>query len=298
MTSFHRFAGRRSIAWTCGALAVLMPTVSDAAFCEGKTASAAEFAKTVADKFPMAAAMCDSDALPKYRPLPATPHVRVVAPVSQHSEHLSLFETFTADMAPALDVGPMESRVPAPAPVRGKNSITIIMSGAADTTLGAKTSAGGMSRTSIARALELAPQVKEVADAYRIDPLLLHAIAQVESSHNTAAVSPAGARGLMQVMPATARRFGVDQPHSQLHNARTSLEVSSAYLKTLQQRFGNNLELVLAAYNAGEGAVEKYGRRIPPYAETQGYVKKVMANYQLLRNASAVKQPAAAVATR
>ncbi len=149
----------------------------------------------------------------------------------------------------------------------------------------------GMSRDSTSRALALVPQISQVAEAYRIDPLLLHAIAHVESRHNPSAVSHAGAVGLMQVMPATARRFGVTQPQSELRDPRISLEVSSAYLKILQKRFDNDLSLVIAAYNAGEGAVEKYGRRVPPYKETQGYVRDVMAHYRLLLGARDATRP-------
>jgi soluble lytic murein transglycosylase-like protein len=133
------------------------------------------------------------------------------------------------------------------------------------------------------RLLALVPKVQRVAKAYDIDPLLLHAIAHVESRHNPLAVSHAGAMGVMQVMPATARRFGVGDPRTELLDPDVSLEVSSAYLKTLQGRFGNNLALVLAAYNAGEGAVERHGRTIPPYAETRGYVQAVLAQYRVLR---------------
>ena len=133
----------------------------------------------------------------------------------------------------------------------------------------------------ISRAEELAPQVDAVARRHDIDPLLLHAIAHVESRHNPLAHSPAGALGVMQLMPATAARFGVARPEV-LHQTGTNLEVSAAYLKTLQQRFGNDLSLVLAAYNAGEGAVERYGRRVPPYAETQSYVRQVLERYRLL----------------
>lgn len=135
------------------------------------------------------------------------------------------------------------------------------------------------------RAVQLAPQVDAVAQRYDIDPLLLHAIAYVESRHNANAVSHAGARGLMQVMPATGRRFGVTSPGA-LSHAGTNLEVSATYLKNLQERFGNDLTLILAAYNAGEGAVEKYGRRVPPYAETRDYVQKVLAQYDTLRKAA------------
>ncbi len=131
------------------------------------------------------------------------------------------------------------------------------------------------------RAVQLAPTIDAVARRHNIDPLLMHAIAHVESRHNPQARSHAGALGVMQVMPTTGQRFGVEQRLS-LHHAPTNLEVSATYLKTLQERFGNNLHLVLAAYNAGEGAVERYGRRIPPYAETQRYVTAVLATYQNL----------------
>lgn len=129
--------------------------------------------------------------------------------------------------------------------------------------------------------LKLADEVAAVARRHDIDPLLLHAIAHVESRHNTSAVSRAGARGVLQVMPDTARRFGV-MDRAALHDARTNLEVGASYLKVLQQRFGNDLPLVLAAYNAGEGAVERHGRRIPPFKETQAYVRDVLARYDAL----------------
>ena len=133
--------------------------------------------------------------------------------------------------------------------------------------------------------MQLAPDIDAVAQRHDIDPLLLHAIAHVESRHNAAARSHAGARGVMQVMPATAQRFGV-QAAQALQDPRTNLEVSASYLKTLQERFGNDLTLVLAAYNAGEGAVEKHGRRVPPYAETRSYVQQVLAHYRLLTAAA------------
>ena len=136
------------------------------------------------------------------------------------------------------------------------------------------------------RALQLAPTVDASARSHDIDPLLLHAIARVESRHDAAAISSAGALGVMQVMPATANRFGATASQV-LHDAPTNVEVGAAYLKTLQQRFGNDLVLVLAAYNAGEGAVERHGRQVPPYPETQVYVRQVLSEYALLRRASA-----------
>ena len=133
------------------------------------------------------------------------------------------------------------------------------------------------------RIVALAPGVADAARAHGLDPLLLHAIAHVESRHNPQAVSPAGARGLMQVMPATAQRFGVSDP-STLHDAGTNLRASAALLRTLHKRYGDDLRLVLAAYNAGEGAVAKHGNDVPPYPETQAYVRDVSAIYRRLRD--------------
>lgn len=131
--------------------------------------------------------------------------------------------------------------------------------------------------------LRMLDAVGEVAQSHQIDPLFLHAIIHVESRFNPLAVSHAGARGLMQVIPATARRFGVSEPRTELHDPRTNLKTGAAYLKFLQGMFGNDLTLVLAAYNAGEGAVARYGRSVPPYKETQAYVRDVLQRYQALR---------------
>jgi soluble lytic murein transglycosylase-like protein len=149
----------------------------------------------------------------------------------------------------------------------------------------ANATAAGPFNATQRRVLALAPRVLAVARAYDIDPLLLHAIAHVESRHNPEARSAAGALGLLQVMPATARRFGVEAGPGALYDPAVNLEVGAAYLKSLQARFGNDLELVLAAYNAGEGAVERHGRSVPPYAETRAYVRQVLAEYGTLRAA-------------
>ena len=119
------------------------------------------------------------------------------------------------------------------------------------------------------------------AERNDIDPLLLHAVAWVESRHRPDAVSPAGARGLMQVMPQTGARFGV-QSERHLHDPAFNAAAAAAYLKWLQGEFGNDLPLVLAAYNAGEGAVRRHGLRVPPYPETTAYVRDVLAVYREL----------------
>lgn len=136
-------------------------------------------------------------------------------------------------------------------------------------------------RTSVRRYRDV---IVAAARRHDIDPDLLQAIMSVESSSNARALSPVGARGLMQVMPATGARFGVTDPAS-LYEPEINLNAASAYLKTLQGLFGNDLALVLAAYNAGEGAVQKYGRQIPPYRETQAYIRNVLARYDQLLQA-------------
>jgi len=146
------------------------------------------------------------------------------------------------------------------------------------------------------RVLTLAPALTDAAREHQVDPLLLHAIAHVESRHNADARSKVGARGVMQVMPATGKRFGVnDEAH--LFDAHTNARASAAYLRTLRNRYGDDLRLVLAAYNAGEGAVDKYGREVPPYPETQAYVRDVSAIYKRLTDTFIVS-PSGALTAR
>jgi soluble lytic murein transglycosylase-like protein len=110
------------------------------------------------------------------------------------------------------------------------------------------------------------------ARRYRLAPGLIHAVIRAESSYNPAATSPAGAQGLMQLMPGTAARYGVADSFDPVENVRGG----AAYLRDLLDMFDQDLRLALAGYNAGEGAVLKHGRQIPPYAETQDYVRKVL----------------------
>jgi hypothetical protein len=111
---------------------------------------------------------------------------------------------------------------------------------------------------------------------YNVDPYLIFLVMEQESHFNTRAVSPKGARGLMQLMPGTGARFGVRRPH----DAAQNIMGGTRYLRELLNKFNNRVDLVLASYNAGEGAVLKFGHKVPPYAETRNYVKKISKRYK------------------
>ncbi|AHE54846.1 lytic transglycosylase domain-containing protein [Sphingomonas sanxanigenens] len=130
-------------------------------------------------------------------------------------------------------------------------------------------------------------EIFRTAATYRVDPLFLHAIIATESAHNPNAQSHVGARGLMQIMPATGQTLGVQT--TALFDPAINVDAGARLLKRLQRRYGRNFDLILSAYNAGEGAVARYGNRIPPYPETQAYVKKVMARYHGYRRAGTAK---------
>jgi len=132
------------------------------------------------------------------------------------------------------------------------------------------------------------PMIRQIAHAQNVDPALVKAVMAVESGFNPQAVSPKGAIGLMQVIPDTGARFGVAADAKRtvgekLADPRTNISAGVRYLSWLMQVFSNNLELVLAAYNAGEGAVQRYNNQIPPYPETQQYVSTVLQFYRIYR---------------
>ena len=129
--------------------------------------------------------------------------------------------------------------------------------------------------------------IQSAAAETNVDPALIRAVISVESGYNPHARSHAGAVGLMQLMPKTAMRYGVKDSRDPAQN----IHGGARYLRDLQVMFDNNLQLVLAAYNAGEFAVMKYGRRIPPYRETVAYVPKVLSYYKKFRAATPATPP-------
>lgn len=123
--------------------------------------------------------------------------------------------------------------------------------------------------------------ISAAASRHGVDPMMLHAVITQESRYRSSAVSPVGARGLMQVMPGTGAMLGVRNA-AHLMDPAVNIDAGARLLKRLWNRFQGRFDLVLAAYNAGEGAVTKYGYRIPPYRETQNYVTGVKAIYRKL----------------
>jgi soluble lytic murein transglycosylase-like protein len=130
----------------------------------------------------------------------------------------------------------------------------------------------------LARSAQYDQAIAGAAKANTIQAALVRAVIVVESGFNPRAVSKKGAVGLMQLQPATAKRYGVKN----IYDPEQNIRAGAHYLSDLLARFDSNLELALAAYNAGETAVERYGRHVPPYRETMSYVPSVMKVYQRL----------------
>ena len=137
-------------------------------------------------------------------------------------------------------------------------------------------SAGYSAARFIKNKSKVSPLINATAKRVKLHPGLLHAVVMVESAYNPRARSKKGAEGLMQLMPGTASRYGVND----VYDPKQNLEGGARYLKDLLKEFEFDLQLALAAYNAGENAVRRYGNQIPPYPETEAYVEKVMGLYR------------------
>ena len=128
------------------------------------------------------------------------------------------------------------------------------------------------------------PAIEEIARTYALESALIHAVVTVESAYNPTAISKKGAAGLMQLMPETAQRYGVADRFDPVQN----LHGGARYLNDLLKMFNGNLSLTLAAYNAGENNVIKYGHQIPPFQETRNYVPRVLDLYRKYQAAKKV----------
>jgi soluble lytic murein transglycosylase-like protein len=124
--------------------------------------------------------------------------------------------------------------------------------------------------------IEYGPVIEEIARTYALEGALIHAVVSIESAYNARAISKKGAAGLMQLMPETAHRYGVTDRFDPVQN----LHGGARYLSDLLKMFSGNMSLALAAYNAGENNVVKYGNQIPPFQETKAYVPKVLGLYR------------------
>ncbi len=133
--------------------------------------------------------------------------------------------------------------------------------------------------------LEYDSYIVESSKRYGIDPLLIYSQMHQESSFKLKATSYKGASGLMQLMPATARRFGV----TSIYDPKQNIDAGVKYMRWLLNTFGGDVVLALAGYNAGEGAVWKYGNQVPPYRETQEYVRRITARYNSISNPNYVR---------
>jgi soluble lytic murein transglycosylase-like protein len=118
--------------------------------------------------------------------------------------------------------------------------------------------------------------IRTAAESNHLDSALLHAVILAESNYNVNAISPKGATGIMQLMPQTARRFGV----TNIFDPKQNIDAGAQYLGYLLKMFGNDMRLAVAAYNAGEGSILQHNGKIPPYRETNEYVRKVLATYK------------------
>jgi hypothetical protein len=137
------------------------------------------------------------------------------------------------------------------------------------------------------KAPELMEMIDRIADEQGVESHLVHSVIRAESNYNAGAVSPKGAQGIMQLIPATARRFGV----SNMFDPKENVEGGVKYLRFLLDYYQGDYARAIAAYNAGEGAVDKY-KGVPPFAETQNYVSQVARNLNAARNMKVAREAA------
>jgi hypothetical protein len=264
------------------------PPASESAPRRGAAALAAVLAAALAAAAvlaaaPAAAAVRCSDAAGRSYTLPAAPgagyrffvHCEPGAPVAERGPEIERYRQQQGALViwpglrpPGLRVAGEKSRRAAPVPP--------------------------LAPTTVARMREVLPLIHKAAARYDLDPYYLKALIHTESAFRADAVSPKGAQGLMQLMPATAQRFGVADPSRLTTDPEANVLAGARYLAHLRELFDDDWVLVTAAYNAGEGAVRRHGNRVPPFAETQHFVRAVDARIDKYRALGAATPAAAA----
>lgn len=208
-----------------------------------------------------------------------------IAPALAQSGTAYTFDNFDFASGVRIDVPPVSVGMTVTKKGRRNNSASTTGATKVKTTLGSYSS--GLAMTA-SRSLDgfttgdakIDSLIVDSATRNGIDPVLIYATMHQESSFKPRAMSNKGARGLMQLMPGTATRFGV----TNIWDAQQNIEGGTRYMRFLMDMFGGDLALTLAGYNAGEGAVLKFGGQIPPYNETQEYVRRITGRYALMRD--------------
>ncbi len=201
----------------------------------------------------------------------ATGGVRVVTPTVSQTPTVKPQKTKTGDKRRLVQKTSQTMSVQDGVGTKNsKNANSVTM------TMGTGTAMRGFTTGSI----EIDAYIVDSSRRYNIDPLLIYAQMHQESSFKLKATSYKGASGLMQLMPATARRFGV----TNIYDPKQNIDAGVRYMRWLLNTFGGDVVLALAGYNAGEGAVWKYGNQVPPYRETQEYVRRITSRYNSISN--------------
>lgn len=210
---------------------------------------------------------------------------------SAQKGNLYYFDNFDTSNGVRVESAPAKPAAPKP-PAATKNKLRLT----AYTSAGSESLPGrvGAMSMKVSRSLDgfttgnaqVDSFIVESGTRHGVDPVLLYAIMHRESAFKPRAMSYKGARGLMQLMPATAARFGV----TNIFDPRQNIEGGARYVRFLLNFFDGDVALTLAGYNAGEGAVLKYGRRIPPYSETREYVRRITQRYALMRDPEAARK--------